>query len=53
MSRKKDSLNWRILLKALSFTKPHWSWLALSLVNSVKGVADAVCNPLPHPGRDR
>ena len=38
MSRKKDSLNWRILLKALSFTKPHWSWLALSLVNSVKGV---------------
>ncbi|MFN2285606.1 MAG: ABC transporter ATP-binding protein [Anaerolineae bacterium] len=45
MSPKKEPLNWRILLKVFSFAKPHWPWLALSLVNSVKGVAMQFVTP--------
>ncbi|TFG73578.1 MAG: ABC transporter ATP-binding protein [Anaerolineales bacterium] len=45
MSHKKDPLNWQILIKVFSFAKPHWQWLALSLANSVKGVAMQLMTP--------
>ena len=44
MSQKKP-LNWRVLLKVFSFAKPHWIWLVLALVNSVKGVAMQFVTP--------
>ena len=45
MFNKKNPLNWQILLKTFSFAKPHWPWLALSLANSVKGVAMQFVTP--------